>query len=400
MSLKFEISKIKNFLIYALLFLASMNFQAKFFYFVFGATIVMALLGRYFIMDYGAFIYLTLGVLMAIYNNNEGILSMIRCLAPFCFYLVGINMATDRGKDLIKDEEFQTVENQSFKLLLVIASGSFVHYLINYIYNFGHQLGRNTNDIWSGEPMAATAQNTLACLMLGLATAMIFLPKKKWHRVVGVLSLCAILLYNLVLAGRTIIVISVCLLIAGMIYKRVNRLSKLSNTFFYAFLCLIVVFLIFTFNIANLREYIINSELFDRFDNSWINMFNDGSRTDTKLNFLKDAIHYPIGGLNLRKKYGYAHDLLLDGYDEYGFVALVLMIAMLAVGLKNVIKNIRYTSFSHEFKLALLLMYISVLLDFTVEPILAGMPWLFSCYSLINGCVVGMNRSYYKKEYK
>ena len=41
-----------------------------------------------------------------------------------------------------------------------------------------------------------------------------------------------------------------------------------------------------------------------------------------------------------------------------------------------------------------LLKVIAILLEFLMEPILAGMQWLFACYCLINGCVVGMHMSY------
>ena len=110
-----------------------------------------------------------------------------------------------------------------------------------------------------------------------------------------------------------------------------------------------------------------------------------------------DGIKYPFGGLNMRRKYGYAHDLLLDGYDEYGLLALILMIVILVAGIVQLYKVLRCDTISKELKLTLLLIYVAVLLEFTVEPILEGMPWLFSCYCLINGCMSSLNWSCYRQ---
>ena len=95
----------------------------------------------------------------------------------------------------------------------------------------------------------------------------------------------------------------------------------------------------------------------------------------------------------MRARFGYAHDLLLDAYDEYGVVAFLLLVAILIQGGLQVYRLLRYSNYSGGFKLALLLIYVAILLEFWVEPILAGMQWLFACYCLINGCVTGMNLS-------
>lgn len=397
MTFRIEVEKIRNMLIFFLLFFASMNFQAKFFFFVFGATGVLLLLRRFFVVDYGAFVYLALGIWMAIYNYDEGLLSMVRCIAPTCFYLVGLNLTLEDNRSIGVEQDLNYFQKQGKNILLAISLGSFFHYMMNYIYNFGQNLGRNTNDIWTGVSMAATGQNALACLMLGFAVALLFLPGKEWHRVLAALSVIAILMYNLVLAGRTVIIILACLLIVGFFYKKINKMpNKKSDTIYLAVISILVLVL-FIFNIGGIRDYVFKSELLSRFNISLSSLTDDNARVGKKLNFISHAIFYPFGGLHLREKYGFAHDLLLDGYDEYGFVALVLMIIMLSMGIINIYKNLRYTSYSHSFKLMLLLINISILLEFMVEPILEGMPWLFSCYSLINGCVSGLNRTYFSK---
>ncbi len=400
MVLKFEIDKVRNFLIFSMLFLAAMNFQSKFFYFVFGSVIAMAAFRRYLIADPVSLIYLALGGWMAVYNYDEGALSMIRCFAPFCFYIVGMNLTTDNNKKPYSQDELKEFNKWGYLMLIVISVGSFSHYLMNFIYNFGHNLGRNTNDIWTGSVMAATVQNALAALMIGLALAMFFLPKKKWYLVASALILLLILSYNLILSSRTLFVIILILSVVGFAYVRLNKLSSDNNkiALFAGLICVLAIGIAFAFNVGGIKDYLFDSLLFSRFDSDSLSaLLDDGTRTNAKLGFIKEGYKYPMGGLHLRAKYSFAHDLLLDGYDEYGIIALLLMIGMLITGIKSVFDTVKTSVYSHEFRLSLLLIYIAVLLEFTVEPIIEGMPWLFACFSLINGCASGLNRSYIRR---
>lgn len=387
-----KITKIRNIVVFALLFFAAMNFKASFFYFVFSAFLAFSVLeGRLFINNQ-SFIYLALGVLMAVYNADEGILSMIRCFAPFCFYLVGLNLTIDSEKAPL---ELDYLQKQGYRVLAVISLGSFTHYVLNYLYNFNQQLGRNTNDIWSGLPMAATGQAALACLMLGLSVAMLYLPLKKWHRLGAVVAIALALLYNMILSGRTVVVILLLLLVVGFVYpKQGKNTTKLQDLFVILGL-LAAVIGVFALNDENAEN---QANLIERFGTSFGDLISDGLRLEFKLPFLADMLKYPFGGLHLRDQYGYAHDLLLDGYDEYGVFGLGLLVAILITGSIQVYRALRYTSFRQEFKLALLLIEVALMMEFLVEPILAGMSWLFSCYCLTNGCITGMNRKYFKLE--
>ncbi len=383
----------KNVLVFGLLFLAAMNFQAKFFYFVFICFFVLFVAQRHIKMYRGTLIYLGLSLLMALYNADEGILSMLRCLAPFCFYLVGTNVVANIPKQVSLSERITYASKQGYTVLVMISLGSFAHYIMNFIYNLGNSLERNTNDIWSGVPMAATGQSALACLMLGLSIAMLFLPFKKWHRYVGMVTLVLMLLYNLRLAVRTSIITFLILLCMGMLYpkKRRGSASRPIKYFLGIGILAIGITMVYTLNVGGIQEYLRESLLFDRFDGSLHAFLENEERTNAKVAFLVNAWKYPFGGLHMRERYGYAHDLLLDGYDEYGVVALILMVVILIMGIVALYKLLRYTSYPSEFKIALLMIYTAVLLEFTVEPILVGMPWLFACYCLINGCMVGMN---------
>lgn len=400
MNLRIEVSKIKNLLLYCLLFLAAMNFQAKFFYFVYFSLFLVVVTQKTLRIDRMSILYLVTCGIMAVYNHKEGMLAMLRCFAPFCFYLVGLNFISAFYRQGGAMETLGTVEMPGYRLLVAISAGSFAHYALNYLNNLGDSLGRNTIDIWSGARMAATGQNALACLMMGLSVSMLCLPRKQWHRITAIAVIALMLLYNLVLSTRTMIVILAALLLIGVCYPKKHVLSKkqrMRSAFTIGMIAAMVA-LVFLMNVGAIRDYIKDSLFFNRINGTIRSMFDNGTRTSIKLQFLKNMYRYPFGGMHMRAKFAYAHDLLLDGYDEYGVGVFALLIAMLIHGGLQVYKIVCRSAYSDYYKLALLLVYAAILLEFTVEPILAGMQWLFACYCLINGCITGLNRACYRYE--
>lgn len=398
MKLRLKINKIKNILIYFFLFLAAMNFQAKFFYFVFIVFFLIVLQRRIKLSDMSV-VYLALCILMAFYNYKEGLMSILRCLSPLFFYLVGLNIVKNSDGRALHRYGIYTAEMDCYLVLVMISFGSFTHFILNYFYNFGKFLGRNTNDIWTGGVMAATGQCALACMMIGLSVSMLFAPIKKWHRLVACASIVFMMLYLLVLATRTPIVIFLVSLLIGLVYCVINsrNVTKKVRSILFFSIFLVVILLSYMMNVGGIQDFVKSSAIYERFAGSWSTITENSSRNDAKLSFLMDGIKYPFGGLNMRRKYGYAHDLLLDGYDEYGLLALILMIVILVAGIVQLYKVLRCDTISKELKLTLLLIYVAVLLEFTVEPILEGMPWLFSCYCLINGCMSSLNWSCYRQ---
>jgi len=393
MTLKIRVSTIKYALLYSLLFLAAMNFQAKFFYFVFATFLVVLVSKTRLRIDRASFLYFFVCCMMALYNNKEGLISMLRCLAHFCFFLVGLNFVTEDGVPEEKTALLEKVEKRGLWLLAVISTGSFTHYGLNFFYNFGRSLGRNTNDIWTGQRMAATGQNALACLMLGFSVAMLILPGKKWHRLAAICAIALMLGYNMVLSTRTMIVMLLILVVVGFGFLQKGlRRGQRTKAFVAVVLFALLAVIAYLLDIGGIQEYIKDSSLYGRFRGYGIFSWDETSRLYAKVQFLKNMYKYPFGGMHSRARYGYAHDLLLDGYDEYGIVVFLLLIAILIHGGVQLYRTLKRTGYSFRFKLSLLLVYAAILLEFTIEPILPGMQWLFACYCLINGCITAMNR--------
>lgn len=220
MTMRIRTDKIGGFLTMALLFMAAMNLGGKFFYYVFLAFFLVFLSKRCLKVDKTTIVYLLLCALMAVGSYGSGLLAVIRRFAPFCFYLVGVNLIANDTDSAADAPRRDVIQRKAYRLLAVVSLGSFSHYLLNYLYNRGAAVGRNTNDIWSGQAMAATGQNALACLMLGLSCAMLFFPMKEWHRWPAAAGIAVMLLYNMTLACRTMLVMLGILLLLGMLYPR------------------------------------------------------------------------------------------------------------------------------------------------------------------------------------
>lgn len=247
--------------------------------------------------------------------------------------------------------------------------------------------------------MAATGQAALACLMLGFSVSAVFLPPRKALFWIGIFCMLCILLYNLVLACRTIIIILLILLIVGICYKQRILSSINKKLSFWSKIIIVLAFItiIFLLDVGNIQKLLLNSNLGSRFNHSARFLLDNTARRNNKILYIENAFQHPFGGLHMQQRFGYAHDLLLDAYDEYGIGGLVLLLAVLFSGIKSLLKLIRKTTCEHELKLAILCIYIAILLEFCVEPVLTGMPWLFPCYCLINGCMSGLNLLWSKK---
>ena len=389
-----KIYKCLDLIFFVFLCLTAMNFNAKFFYLAVFSTLILFVLQPKVRIDMTAFAYLALSILMSVYNLDEGILPVLRCLVYSLFYIVGYNLV--RVGDLNSERSNpEHAVHRGFLTLAAFSIGSFIHFALNFFYNFGNTTERNTIDIWSKSIMAATGQAAIACLMIGFAVSIILTAEKMRYKIIGIVAILIMLAYNMVLACRTMIVILLAVSIIGLIYvlKASKSPTKTLKTILIILITLLLIALMVSVNLFGIRDQLQESNLFNRFSASDSADSFAASRTTAKLDFIKNGYKHLFGGLELRSKYGYAHDLLLDGFDEYGVFCLILLIVILVSGVRDLFRFLKSNHGSQMIKTAYLCVYISILLTFCVEPIVEGMPWLLTCYCLINGCIKGINYS-------
>ena len=109
------------------------------------------------------------------------------------------------------------------------------------------------------------------------------------------------------------------------------------------------------------------------------------------MDYLKYIDRYPFGGNNIREILGFsAHDLYLDTYDESGIFATFTIIDFIISSIIRAIKCVTNKTIPLETRHLLACVYLGVNIQFWLEPIMRGMPWLLAFYCLIDGTVTAM----------
>ncbi|MBQ2973972.1 MAG: hypothetical protein IJE19_06430 [Clostridia bacterium] len=373
---------IKQSLILFLLFLSSMNLFAKSFYFVFAAFIVLLLLGKKIRVNFDVLLLLmfslTYAVFAGLYNN---VLSFLRVFAmPLC-YLLGINYFENRDWN---STDNNLVDRKTVTAICIPAMGAFAHYCINYLTN-SQSAYRNTIDIWTGESLSATGQACLAIIAVGVFLYISFEKHNMIYKILSVIGLIIILLYNLVLGGRALLLILSTEFVIAFIWSLIH--SKNNNKKVKLTLLLLVIFiafaLVYSFDIYGLRTMILGSNLSQRFETS---SFLSDSRIYFKLEYLKHMLEYPFGGGHIFNAVGqYAHELYLDVYSDAGIIPFILVLIFIIVSVIRIILYSKTESIPAETRLLMLLSNVSILITFWMEPIMVGMPWMFCIFCFYQG---------------
>lgn len=385
-----QLSKTKVPMAYIVLFffaLATMNVINRYYYFAYIAVGLFCIKqNRRFKLDAGPVAMLFLLAASWVLFSPESTASIFGLIKPFTYLLCYIV-----GNSLLDDDINYGKDKTPLKLFYItvtaVATGSLAHYLLNWVTNRNYG-SRNTIDIWVGTEMAATGQAALACLPLGLAIACLFIKTGKKIKIASIAAILLILGYNLVLSGRTLLIMFAVIVLVALFHK----LSTLKEgrarliALFIAIILLIVF--VYQTNLFNVRSYIEGSPLYDRFfsDKSDEDV-EDDERLDRKIYYLKNFDRHLFGGAHLLEEIGYSHDIILDTHDEGGIFAFVGMLGYLFISLGHLVRCLKDKSLSFEFRNIVLCVYVIVYLEFMVEPILQGMPWLFATFCLIDGYV-------------
>jgi hypothetical protein len=113
------------------------------------------------------------------------------------------------------------------------------------------------------------------------------------------------------------------------------------------------------------------------------------SRWSQKAYFLEHFFENILGGSHMLEGSGeYAHDILLDTYDQSGIFALLAIITFLIASVYQTIAFVRDKIFSFNLRQLVLCIHLVFAIEFLVEPVLQGMPWLFCAFCFIQGAIV------------
>jgi len=386
--LKKQISRtsLYNGFIMLFLFLATMNFGNYGYYWLIVAFIVFLFTPNRLVRINLSSIYLfILAVSMLIFDPLSRT-SITSCIKPFMFliaYTVGISLAA-------KTNDNPTNERTPKHIIYVCAFGMLSHFLLNLlrlIKNFG-SLERNTTDIWTNAVLSATGQASLACLSIAIFASFLFTETTVKKKVFSLFGILVILLYNLILAGRTLIVLIAVVCLIAFLFRAHYDGRHIEKSVLGIAVMTVALLIVYNFNIFNIKSIVENSNLYARllgFDG--LGLFGD-SRFGMKLLYLQKFLEHPFGGAYIRSICGnYAHDLYLDCYDQYSIFALFAIIAYILSSLIRLFRCLRNASLSFPTKQLVLCTYIVANLEFLIEPIIQGMPFLLISYCIIDGTI-------------
>lgn len=317
--------------------------------------------------------------------------TIVKCFVWPTAFLLGYGMTIPASYD---PKSVEKTERKAGILIVVAVFGLFSHYALNMLINLEQQdLGRNTIDIWSGESRAATGQAALACIPMGWCIAAIVKKSTLKRKVPAIITLLVILYYNLTLSTRLLIIMLPILVAVALIYLLANgtRDKKKTHTLLTIIFIGIVFLFAYSLNLWGFQDTIDNSLLSERFSGNEGMQIDEDSRWLTKLEYIKRMPQHLWGGSHIFATTGnYAHDVLLDTYDEAGLFALAAVIAILWDAVSKLRHLLKSTHVKFDTKVTVLCIYVAIFMEFMVEPIIAGMPWLLMDFCLFHGIVTGL----------
>ena len=95
--------------------------------------------------------------------------------------------------------------------------------------------------------------------------------------------------------------------------------------------------------------------------------------------------------MNFREKFGYAHDIFLDTYDESGIFALIAVFLYIVSSIIGLFKTIKNKNISFKLRQIVLCVYVISYMAFMIEPILQGAPWFFASFCIMDGALTVIN---------
>lgn len=372
------------------LFLAALNFLNRFAVCVFIAfAVFLAFCGNYIKVSNEIVLLLLFSLTLLIFwgQGHSSITAMLRTFTyPMCF-LIGYNFPNKNTDLLSRERTFKTIS-------VILALGTWLHLMLNFVINFeNEEETRNTVDFWIGSELAATGQATLACLMIAVAVATLFSKNKVWVKILAAVALVLAFYYNLILAGRSMFFLLFVAAAVALIYfmKSGNKLNRTIIVLLCVAVVVVACVIIYNNNLFGIKDIIEESNFYNRFFNELSEEKTEDYRGSRKLEYLKYLIDYPFGGGHINSIVdGYAHDLYLDTYDEAGIFACLIIIIIVGSFAVKTFKVLRSKQISFGTKQMLLCLFVVLNLVFWMEPILAGMAWLLSCFCILYGNVCGL----------
>ena len=389
-----------SYLFIAAIFLASLNFINKYFYFLyigFGVLMLFLIGTRTFHINHMVFVLFGLSLCYLLFNPNSAY-SITGFLKQFVYplsYMCGLNCLKQFEKKETDPKICQAKREKGFIILcIVIATGLLVHIILNLIINSGGG-DRNIVDFWTKDTSSATCNAAMFCFGIGIIPALFFSKSGVIGKTFATVNLAVFVAFALMLAGRTFfllfaIVFGATLLFAAIVSK--NRKKALRILWITALVCGAIALLYFL-NAFGIKDAFENSNFYERFFGKWAMDITEDGRLERKRMYFENMFNWENmwGGGALREAANnkYAHELYLDILSDAGIIAYILVVVFV---FSRTVRAVRFAASRKSKSLDLLSsiifgLFLSMNIEFFIEPIVQGVPWLFPTFCLFCGMV-------------
>jgi O-antigen ligase len=312
---------------------------------------------------------------------NTSILSFLPdVFLPAVIYLIGKGVST----------KYQMAEIRIFFLFFILLFFSIIPIIsmLEQIINDGFVGVRALYLIWDKTAMiSATGLGAYFSINMA-AIALLNAPKSTQLQkrisffviILFVLSIICVLR----LGNRTQLVIAGAAIVLSYILN-FRKMSNLSRIFQFIIFGVVIGYVLYLF--ASQSEFIHFYE--DRMDNAEFGVAGAGGRSERWQLALESIVTDPWGWELSR--FGYAHNLWLDVARVSGIFALLPLVLFSVASFKLFLKSLKKVRHEKYLTTFIFVFFVSIGLEFFVEPIMEGMYLLFFVFCLFVGFLAGIN---------
>lgn len=387
---RFSLQDVGQSVLMLMFFLMGMNFDGKFFYWVFASFFVWMVTCRSRVrLDLSLIMLLILAANLIIFDpaaTASGLSGLLRPIGYVLCYVLGRGLFDS----YLGEWSQSAVRAYILKIFWVLTLGLMAHILLNFFLNLG-SLSRNIVDVWTQGRLTATGHAGLSCLPVAFASSYFFIESEWKKKIIAGLMIVFIFINNLMLAGRTLIVYIVLCLLIGLVYFLFFSHAGYKNKrnlliIFFGIVFLLV--LIYQLDLFQIQTMILESNLYYRLTGEYSQSFLDNARVELKFFYLQNMGEHLWGGSHIRNTYGiYAHDLYLDTYDYVGVFAFISISIYSSFTIARLLRCTFGRQRDWQLCLIVLNVYLIAHLEFFIEPIMLGLHWFFALFCLIDGMI-------------
>ncbi len=298
----------------------------------------------------------------------------VKCINYCGAYIIGysiISKAYNKVK-LIKNCLFSIFAGYSCQIIFV------------FIYNIykGQPSTRTLYAVWNDGLISVTLIALLSSVVIGYSFYAFFCSKNIVLIIYSFITLIITAMINILTATRTpfLLFAIVYLFLILAFFKNVHLSVKIKFAFVLLGIAIIAI-ICYQHDWFGIKTFWLNSALFERFGEEGVQT----GRIEIAKQFISYMLQYPFGGGFARQEiHNYAHNILLEIYDMYGVIPFFITLVIYIEAIRNIIlvvKKGKDVSCNH----LLAGLYIAIIIQMFLEPVIEGFPILFYTFLFIHG---------------